>query len=74
MMTDACEAAAKSLQAYTVDGITSLVERIIDSQVTEGRFQEAPISFRDVETAKRILIERLCAFYHTRISYPDNNG
>ncbi len=72
MMADACEAAAKSLKEYNVEAITSLVDRIVNTQVAEGLFRDAPISFKDVETVKKVFTERLCAFYHTRISYPDD--
>ena len=71
MMADACEAAAKSLKEYSEPAISALVERIIDAQVTEGKFRESPISFKDVETTKAVFVKRLCAFYHTRISYPE---
>ena len=71
MMADSCEAAAKSLKEYNEDAIVKVVHNIIDLQVNNGLFRESPISFKDVETVKRVFIERLCAFYHTRISYPE---
>ena len=46
-----------------------MVERIVSTQMNEGYFSEAPISFREVEIAKQVFVERLNAFYHTRISY-----
>ena len=39
-------------------------------QVAEGLLREAPISFRDVETVKRLFIERLRTAYHARVAYP----
>ena len=71
MMADAVEAASRSLQQYNEETITALVNKIIDSQVAEGYFNECPITFRDIATAKRILIERLGAIYHPRIQYPE---
>ena len=71
MMADSCEAAAKSLKEYSEPAISALVERIINAQVADGKLRESPISFRDVETTKAVFIKRLCAFYHTRISYPE---
>ena len=72
MMADACEAAAKSLKVFNDDTIAEMVERIVTAQMNEGLFTEAPISFRDVETVKRIFVERLRAFYPTRISYSED--
>lgn len=71
MMADSVEAASRSLSEYTEESISTLVNRIIDSQVAEGFFYECPITFRDIATAKRVLIERLKSIYHTRIQYPE---
>ena len=71
MMADSVEAASRSLPEYTETTISNVVNRIIDAQVNEGFFQECPITFRDIATAKRVLIERLKSIYHTRIQYPE---
>ena len=71
MMADAVEAASRSLPDYTEHSIRTLVERIIDSQVSEGFFRDCPITFRDIQYAKTVLIEKLKTIYHTRISYPE---
>ena len=71
MMADAVEAASRSLPDYTEQSIRGLVNRIIDTQMDEGYFRECPITFRDVQYAKTVLIEKLKTIYHTRISYPE---
>ena len=73
MMADTVEAASRSLGEYTEESIANLVNKLIDSQVAEGSFRECPITFRDIAFAKQVLIERLKAIYHTRISYPHLN-
>ena len=70
MMADSVEAASRSLPDYTEQSIRGLVEKIIDTQVAEGYFRECPITFRDIQYAKTVLIEKLKNIYHTRISYP----
>lgn len=70
MMADAVEAASRSLPDYTEQSIRGLVERVIDTQVAEGFFRECPITFRDIQYAKTVLIEKLKTVYHTRVSYP----
>ena len=70
MMADTVEAASRSLPDYTEQSIRNLVERLIDTQVAEGYFRECPITFRDIQYAKTVLIEKLKTIYHTRISYP----
>jgi membrane-associated HD superfamily phosphohydrolase len=71
MMADSVEASSRSLSEYTEKSISDNVCRIIDSQVKEGCFRDCPITFRDIETAKSILTEKLKSIYHTRISYPE---
>ena len=70
MMSDTVEAASRSLQEYTEESISELVNRLIDGQVADGNFTDCPITFRDITAAKTVLIERLKSMYHTRIQYP----
>lgn len=71
MIADGVEAASRSLPECTEESISTLVNRMIDQDVTDGYFKECPITFRDLAIAKLVLIERLKAIYHTRISYPE---
>lgn len=71
MIADGVEAASRSLPEYTEESISTLVNRMIDQDVTDGYFKECPITFRDLAIAKLVLIERLKTIYHTRISYPE---
>jgi len=71
MIADGVEAASRSLPEYTEESTSTLVNRMIDQDVTDGYFKECPITFRDLAIAKLVLIERLKAIYHTRISYPE---
>ena len=71
MMADTVEAASRSLPDYTESSIRDLVDRLVDAQTADGYFRECPITFRDIQYAKTVLIEKLKTIYHTRISYPD---
>lgn len=71
MMADATEAASRSLKVYNDETISNLVNKIIDGQIAQGLMKESPLSFRDVETVKKVFISRLRTMYHTRISYPE---
>lgn len=71
MMADAVEASSRSLKEHTEEGITELVNKIIDGQIADGLFKNAPLTFKDVENIKKVFIEKLKIIYHTRISYPD---
>ena len=71
MMADAVEAASRSLKDYSFESISSLVNKIIDSQVADGMFHTAPLTFQDIEKIKNTFIQRLLTIYHSRIAYPE---
>lgn len=71
MIADGVEAASRSLNEYTEESISNLVNRIIDGDVESGYFSDCPINFHDLAVAKQVLIERLKSIYHTRIQYPE---
>lgn len=70
MMADTVEAASRSLKEYTKESITELVNRLIDEQVNDGLFKNAPITFKDIESAKEVFCDKLIIMNHTRIAYP----
>ena len=73
MMADAVEARSRSLTEYTEESINEMVEIMIDNQIAEGEFKDAPITFRDVELVKSIFKEKIKNIYHNRIKYPEVN-
>ena len=70
MMADAVEARSRSLSEYTEESIDQMVEDMIDGQIAEGEFKDAPITFRDVELVKSVFKEKIKNIYHNRIKYP----
>lgn len=79
MMADTVEAASRSLPEYTEESITNLVNKLIDGQLEDGLMKNAPITFQEIEMAKRVYIDKLIRIYHSRIAYPelkekDGNG
>ena len=71
MMADSVEAASRSLPEYTEESIGALVDKIIDSQVRDGNFEQCPITFYDIYRVKALFKEKLKTMYHTRITYPE---
>lgn len=69
MMADAIEAAAKSMTDHSEGAMKALVEKIINSQMADGLYKDSPLRFHEMETVKRIFVERLRTFYHMRVSY-----
>lgn len=72
MMVDSVEAASRSLKNHTEQAISDLVENVIDDQVKDGQFTNANITFRDVDTIKEVLKQKIKSIYHVRIEYPIN--
>ncbi len=70
MMADAVEAASRSLLKYDEESIQILIDKIIDKQIEEKQFVNAPITFRDISQAKKILKKKLMSIYHVRVAYP----
>ncbi len=71
MMADSVEAASRSLSEYTEENIANVVDRVIDSQIAEGRFRNCPITFKDITDIKIVFKEKLRTAHHARISYPE---
>jgi putative nucleotidyltransferase with HDIG domain len=70
MMADAIEAASRTLEVKNEENIGKLVNDLIDTQLKEGRFNNADITFKDIATVKRVYTEQLVNIYHARITYP----
>ena len=70
MMADAIEAASRSLKEYNEETIGAMVDGIVAGQIAENQYADAPISFKDLETAKSMFKEELMNIYHSRIAYP----
>jgi putative nucleotidyltransferase with HDIG domain len=71
MMADTIEAASRSLKDNSKEAISGLVNRLVDSQVADGLFKNAPITFKDIELAKEVFSEKLVSMRHMRVAYPE---
>jgi putative nucleotidyltransferase with HDIG domain len=71
MMADTVEAASRSLKDNSKEAITELVNRLIDTQLSDGLFKNAPITFKDVEQVKEVFCEKLVSMRHLRVAYPE---
>ncbi|WP_019039327.1 HD family phosphohydrolase [Psychroflexus tropicus] len=71
MMCDSVEAASKSLKEPSTQLIDDFVEKIIDKQIQEDQFINANITFKEIQSIKKILKAKLNNIYHLRIEYPD---
>ncbi len=70
MMCDSIEAASRSLKDLNHKAISDLVDNIINYQILEDQYNDANITYREINTAKHIIKNRLMNIYHVRIEYP----
>ncbi|EGV42035.1 HDIG domain-containing protein [Bizionia argentinensis JUB59] len=71
MMCDSVEAASKSLKEPTSTKIDAFVETILNKQMSEEQFLNANITFKEIQSIKKILKRKLTNIYHLRIEYPE---
>jgi hypothetical protein len=70
MMADSVEAASRSLKDLTDDSITELVDNIINFQIENNQFCDAPVTFKDISQIREVFKTKLKNIYHGRINYP----
>jgi putative nucleotidyltransferase with HDIG domain len=71
MMADSVEAASKSLKDPTFLIIDEFVEKIIAGQMKANQFINSDITFKEIETIKKIFKFKLTNIYHLRVEYPE---
>jgi putative nucleotidyltransferase with HDIG domain len=71
MMCDSVEAASKSLKEPSSTKIDGLVENIINKQIENNQFLNADITFKEIQSIKKVLKHKLANIYHLRIEYPE---
>ncbi len=71
MMADSVEAASKSLKNPTFLIIDEFVDKIIAGQMAANQFVNADITFKEIETIKKIFKQKLRNIYHLRVEYPE---
>ena len=71
MMADGVEAASKSLKEPSYDSLSAFVTKIIDQQMEDKQFINANITLAEIETVKKVLLNKLVNIYHLRIEYPE---
>lgn len=71
MIADSLEAASKSLKSPSEKDIDKLVDSIIEGKIKLGQFTESDLSFRDLNTCRKVFKKMLKSIYHVRIEYPE---
>ena len=72
MIADIIEAKSRSLKDFSAESLSKIVNGTIDDIIAEKELSDTPLTFRDVTEIRKVLIKRLEAMYHPRISYPES--
>ncbi len=70
MMADSVEAASRSLKTYDATSISNLVDNVINGQMEQEQFINADITFKNINSIKKIFKKKLMNIYHVRVEYP----
>lgn len=70
MISDSCEAAARSLSEPTPENIRYIVTKIIDAIISDDQLDECDLTLRELTQIRESMIKSLVAIYHSRVDYP----
>ena len=71
MMADAVEAASKSLKSPNIEQLEHFIEKIVTSKMNALQFNNSNITLSEIETVKKVLLQKLINVYQLRIEYPE---
>lgn len=74
MLCDTIEAASRTLKSSTPEAFSDFVEKMVDSKMKAGQFDEADISIKQLNAVKESLKTYLAQLYHERVEYPKRKG
>src|SRR5690606_22691636 len=66
MIADIFEAASRSLDRVDEEILTELIDRLVRQKAEDGQFDECLLTFEELSTVKRTMVQTLIAGMHTR--------
>jgi hypothetical protein len=70
MLVDGIEAASRSMKEKNRENLKELINNMIDKKISDRQLDDSDLTFRDIETIKATLLQKLINIYHIRIEYP----
>ena len=71
MLSDSVEAASRTLEKPNIAKLEKFVWEIIMSRIKEGQLSRCDLTFKDLTAIKKIFVQILAGYFHTRIEYPN---
>ncbi|MBP5201606.1 HDIG domain-containing protein [bacterium] len=74
MIADSCEAAIRSLDKKTENGIKTRVQEIMAGKIKENQFVHCNLTTKDLQTIEDSLVNTFSGIYHGRVKYPQDKA
>ena len=71
MLADSCESAARAMQDPSPERVRDLIDTIVESKISDGQLDEAPLTLREIALVKDQFVSVLSGAVHRRIEYPE---
>jgi putative nucleotidyltransferase with HDIG domain len=71
MLADVTEAAVRTLDKPSSSRLEKFINDLIEHKVDNEQLADSELTFRQLETIKKVFVRVLAAYYHSRIEYPD---
>ncbi len=71
LLADCIEASSRAMKDPNYQKLENLVDKMIETRVSEGQLSKTPLTFKDLTTIKETFLNILVGIYHSRVEYPD---
>ena len=71
MLADTIEAAARTSPDRSIEGLETLIRKLIRGKMDDGQLNDTPMTLADVEKATEAFLTVLSGVFHQRVEYPD---
>lgn len=73
MIADSFEAASRTLDIFTEQTISELIDNLVAQKMEDGQFDESLLTFEELNVVKRAVVKTLLAASHARVKYPPHH-
>lgn len=70
LLADTCEAAVRAERPATREELEDLVDELITQRVLDGALNNCNLTFKELQTVKKVFLQVLQGVHHPRIKYP----
>ncbi len=70
MVADTFEAASRCLDEVSEKTLSELIDALVRLKAEDGQFDKCPLTFQELTTVKRTMVQVMLAAGHSRIKYP----